>query len=63
MLGILREFVTREMIGVDAKPQWLIFYVGVSALVAERVFRCYSEPLNDALRRGVARFSPRYPQK
>ncbi|AOJ04099.1 acyltransferase [Burkholderia mayonis] len=63
VLGILREFVTRETIGVGAKPLWLIFYVGVSALVAELVFRCYSEPLNDALRRGAVRFSPRYLQK
>nr|WP_232289011.1 acyltransferase [Burkholderia oklahomensis] len=61
--GILREFVTRETIGVDAKPLWLIFYLGVSALVAALVFRCYAEPLNDAFRRSVARLSPRYLQK
>ncbi|KGS01910.1 acyltransferase family protein [Burkholderia sp. ABCPW 111] len=63
VLGILREVVTRETIGAGAKPMWLVFYVSVSALVAQCVFRFYSEPLNDALRRGAARFSPGYPQK
>ncbi|WLE60887.1 acyltransferase [Burkholderia plantarii] len=51
VLGVLREYLTRESIGVDAKPLWLVAYAGLAALVAGGVFRWFSEPVNRALRR------------
>ncbi|MEQ5842425.1 acyltransferase [Paraburkholderia acidicola] len=63
VLGILREYITRENVGIDAKPLWFIFFLCVSAVVAQVIFKYYSEPLNRGLRRGVARPSPSYQQK
>ncbi|NIF93452.1 acyltransferase [Burkholderia sp. Cy-637] len=55
VLGVLREYVTRENVGLYAKPLWLLFYLCVAALVAQIVFRHFSEPLNAMLRRGAPR--------
>lgn len=63
VLGILREYVTRENVDIAAKPLWLIFFLCMSALVAQLVFTYYSEPLNAAFRRGVVRVSPSYSEK
>ncbi|RIV54745.1 acyltransferase family protein [Burkholderia pseudomallei] len=63
VLGVLREYVTRENVDIAAKPLWLLFYLCVSALVAQFVFKYYSEPLNAALRRGATRPSAGYLQK
>lgn len=54
VLGVLREYLTRESIGMYAKPLWLVAYVAVAALVAGGVFRWFSEPVNRGLRRGGA---------
>ncbi|PCE33719.1 acyltransferase family protein [Burkholderia ubonensis] len=63
VLGILREYVTRENVGLHAKPLWFLFYMCASALVAQIVFRYFSEPLNDAFRRGGLRPSAGYLRK
>jgi peptidoglycan/LPS O-acetylase OafA/YrhL len=63
VLGILREYVTRENVGLDAKPLWFVFYMCAAALVAQIVFRYFSEPLNDAFRRGVLCRSAGYLRK
>jgi peptidoglycan/LPS O-acetylase OafA/YrhL len=55
VLGILREYLTRENVGLYAKPLWLVLYICAAALVAQIVFRYFSEPLNSMFRRGVLR--------
>ncbi|MFP3506140.1 acyltransferase family protein [Burkholderia sp. SIMBA_062] len=63
VLGILREYVTRENVGLYAKPLWLLFYLCAAALVAQIVFRHFSEPLNAMLRRGASRPSTGFLEK
>jgi len=63
VLGILREYVTRDNVGLYAKPLWFVFYLCAASLVAHIVFRYFSEPLNQALRRGLAHSSPGYLRK
>jgi len=63
VLGILREYVTRESVGLYAKPLWLVFYLCAAALVAQIIFRYFSEPLNRGLRGGVIHSSARYQSK
>lgn len=60
MLGVLREYVTRENVGLYMKPLWFVFYMCVAAFVAQIIFRYFSEPLNHALRRGVSQPSADY---
>jgi peptidoglycan/LPS O-acetylase OafA/YrhL len=55
VLGIMREYVTRETLNVYAKPFWLVLFIMLSALAANLVFRFFSEPVNTALRRGLFR--------
>ena len=55
VLGIMREYVTRETLSVYAKPFWLVLFIVLSALTANLVFKFFSEPLNAALRRGLVR--------
>jgi peptidoglycan/LPS O-acetylase OafA/YrhL len=60
VLGILHEYVTRQYVGLYAKPLWLVFYLAAAALVAQIVFRYFSEPLNRLFRRGVLHSSAGY---
>ncbi|MEK6347029.1 MAG: acyltransferase [Burkholderia sp.] len=50
VLGVLRETLTRANIVAAWKPVWLVLYVAVASVVAQLVFRRFSEPLNARLR-------------
>ncbi|WP_339385789.1 acyltransferase family protein [Burkholderia sp. Ac-20379] len=50
VLGVLRETLTRANIVAAWKPVWLLLYVAVASVVAQLVFRQFSEPLNARLR-------------
>ena len=56
LLAGLRSLLSPKVMQANAKPQWLVFFLLVSAAVAWAIARYYSEPLNVALR---ARLSER----
>jgi peptidoglycan/LPS O-acetylase OafA/YrhL len=59
VLGLLREYLTRENIIAAWKPVWLVLYLAVAAVVAHVVYRHISTPLNTLLRQGRKRVATR----
>ncbi len=59
VLGLLREYLTRENILAAWKPVWLLLYLAVAAVVAQVVYRHISTPLNTLLRQGRKRVATR----
>lgn len=51
VLAALRNVVTKEQLGYDARLPWLLVFLALSALAAALVARYVSEPANAALRR------------
>lgn len=51
VLALMRDVLPRDQLGFAWKLPWLLVFIAASALVAQVVARCFSEPINAALRR------------
>jgi len=59
VLGIMREYFSGNAMSLREKPIWLLFFILMSVIISEIIFKYYSEPLNSMLRKWIPRRLPK----